>query len=359
MAALIVRNGTLGIYNNTCNFVLDYHNDTHQHLSILPTPPIQSSTDSYLGLVTYCSAFSSDSSYYAVTDQKTLYIWSTRTWELVTKTLERSASKITFTPRDDAVVVADKTGDVYVYALSESTPKGTRILGHLSILLDVLVTPDSKYIITCDRDEKIRVSCYPNGYNIQCFCLGHTEFVTRITFSLNTLVSCSGDGTVKYWSYLDGKESYSYDISKDLQEETHLDQYLITNIATIDYQDYSTICLSVHKYNGVLVYKSKRYDGDKISVEIVQKIQCEEPLNIATNTHSLWILSNSESSILSVWSWNTIDKFERTHDKYENNAINVVNRECSKLIKASFVDLSVLYKKYQMNEEKRKKIRLQ
>lgn len=358
MAALIVRNGTLGIYNNTCNFVLDFHCDKSEHLELAPTQNTQSSTDSYLGLVTYCAAFSSDSSYYAVTDQKTLYIWSTRTWELVTKTLERAASKIIFTPQDDAVIVADKTGDVYVFAISESSPKGTRILGHLSILLDVLMTPDSKYIITCDRDEKIRVSCYPNGYNIQCFCLGHTEFVTRIGFSSNTLVSCSGDGTIKYWSYLKGTELYSYDISKDLQH-TDLDQYLITNISTIDLSDSAIICLSVHKYDGVLVYKSICQQEDKFNIQLVQNIQCKEPLNIATNSLSLWILNCSESSVLSVWDWDTNNKFEESNDKYENNAINIVNRECSELIKASYVDLSVLYKKYQMNEEKRKKMRIE
>lgn len=35
----------------------------------------------------------------------------------------------------------------------------------------------NSHVITCDRDEKIRVSRYPNAYNIETFCLGHTEWV--------------------------------------------------------------------------------------------------------------------------------------------------------------------------------------
>ncbi len=78
------------------------------------------------------------------------------------------------------------------------------LLGHLSMLLDVTVSPCGGFVVTCDRDEKIRISHYPNAYNIHGFCLGHTDFITRIvpvaTENEMLLVSSSGDGSVKLWN---------------------------------------------------------------------------------------------------------------------------------------------------------------
>ncbi len=64
------------------------------------------------------------------------------------------------------------------------------LLGHLSMLLDVLVTDCSRFVVTCDRDEKIRVSRYPNAYNIHTYCLGHTEFVTGYKESVLCVFQC-------------------------------------------------------------------------------------------------------------------------------------------------------------------------
>ena len=67
---------------------------------------------------------------------------------------------------------------------------------NLSFLSSLKVVTD-KMVITCERDEKIRVSHFPNGYNINNFCLGHTEFVTCIALvSDDLLLSGSGVKTV-------------------------------------------------------------------------------------------------------------------------------------------------------------------
>ena len=58
----------------------------------------------------------------------------------------------------------------------ENPSGGQLILGHASPLNAFLLTADEKYIVTADRDEHIRVSWYPKGYNIEMYCLGHLKY---------------------------------------------------------------------------------------------------------------------------------------------------------------------------------------
>ena len=88
------------------------------------------------------------------------------------------------------------------------------------MLLDLTLSSCGNYVITCDRDEKIRVSHYPNCYNIHNFCLGHTEFVSAITLcphNTSLLCSASGDGTIKIWDFLSGLQLDSRLCSEDVK----------------------------------------------------------------------------------------------------------------------------------------------
>ena len=48
-------------------------------------------------------------------------------------------------------------------------------MGSLSMLTDIRLDSNEKHIITSDRDEKIRISCFPNSFNINSYLLGHKE----------------------------------------------------------------------------------------------------------------------------------------------------------------------------------------
>lgn len=75
-----------------------------------------------------------------------------------------------------------------------------------------------RYVISSDRDEKIRVTNYPLTEVIESYCLGHLEFVSaieglQIETNENVLVSISGDKTLRLWNYLDGKELFRLELS--------------------------------------------------------------------------------------------------------------------------------------------------
>ena len=90
------------------------------------------------------------------------------------------------------------------------------LLGHVSLLTDLAyvtvvtagsVPPFSRsYLLTSDRDEHIRVSRgLPQAHVIEGYCLGHTEFVSRLCVPLwdrNCLVSGGGDDYLLVWKWL-------------------------------------------------------------------------------------------------------------------------------------------------------------
>lgn len=228
--------------------------------------------------------------------------------------LPRSASKIRFTTDNQQVLVADKTGDVLIYNI-KTEDLGTKLQGHLSLILDVLQTPDNKFIITSDRDEKIKVSCYPNTYNIQSYCLGHKEFVKSIEILPHNekyLSSTSGDGHIKIWDYVEGKLCYSIDTYVDVNDdqlkeafnkimdlegiETMTLPIVHFTIAKID-ENSSYLAVVVHSFTKLLIYKLDT-EKDKFRHTLLDTLSMERcPSAIKFYNSSLFLYDNVDSEV--------------------------------------------------------------
>jgi len=50
----------------------------------------------------------------------------------------RRGTTVTFLTSEAGVLVADRTGDVYMFSLTDLTADAQLVLGHLSIVLDVV-----------------------------------------------------------------------------------------------------------------------------------------------------------------------------------------------------------------------------
>ena len=138
-------------------------------------------------------------------------------------------------PHQNAVLLtADLAGDVFAYSLTggsttvtakEAADEGQLthrrlLLGHTASMLTA-VALTHQFILTADRDEKIRVTYFPTTYDIHGFLLGHTAFVAAI--AIITLgnddtsaycLSCSGDATLRVWNVPTCRELACWDLQR-------------------------------------------------------------------------------------------------------------------------------------------------
>uniref|UniRef100_A0A452Q920 WD repeat domain 4 n=2 Tax=Ursus TaxID=9639 RepID=A0A452Q920_URSAM len=215
---LVVRGGSRFLVTSTANsdddvlFTYDCSTAERSHKRIKGEitgedgQPVDKGNDTILA-----STFAQSGRYFALTDDsKRLILFRTKPWQcLSVRTVVRRCTALTFTASEEKLLVADKSGDVYSFSVLEPQECGKLELGHLSMLLDVAVSPDDRYVLTADRDEKIRVSWAAAPHSIESFCLGHAEFVSRIFVVPDhpeLLLSSSGDCTLRLWEYRSGRE---------------------------------------------------------------------------------------------------------------------------------------------------------
>jgi tRNA (guanine-N(7)-)-methyltransferase subunit TRM82 len=125
------------------------------------------------------------------------------------------------------IIAGDLSGDAFAYpvpsydaidltAAAAAKPSSRRLLlGHTaSMLTGMQVAPTNsgrQFILTADRDEKVRVSCFPETHIVHGYLLGHTAFVSAMDAvsgdgARPLCLTGSGDGTVRLWDYQTCKE---------------------------------------------------------------------------------------------------------------------------------------------------------
>uniref|UniRef100_A0A2C9LQY1 tRNA (guanine-N(7)-)-methyltransferase non-catalytic subunit n=1 Tax=Biomphalaria glabrata TaxID=6526 RepID=A0A2C9LQY1_BIOGL len=276
-------------------------------------------------------------------DQKHLHIYevSQDGCRLISsRCVARRVTSVVFTQDNKHVIVVDRSGDAYRFPVApeqlpgvsgDSRPAtdaregedaavhgGTLLLGHLSMVLDVLLVERDFLIVTCDRDEKIRVSRYPDGFQIESYCLGHTQFVVTLAYDedLKLLISGSGDASVRVWT-LDGKQVTTVNVLDDLPTENDdttrdapVSQEKSTNVQpTIKDDDrlavqsvvYCSKCrllfVSLNKSRHVLVYRLLS-TGSSFSLKLASALSGSGIVtNISVSQCVLWVTRKSDDKL--------------------------------------------------------------
>lgn len=116
-------------------------------------------------------------------------------------TLPKRSTKLLIVTNE--LFLLEKTGDLLKVLESGKTQF---LLGHLFMFSDVkfaLNSDGSKilYIISADRDEKIRLTNYPDTFEIERFCFGHKHFIKRILLAGDKMfVSIDQENNLILWN---------------------------------------------------------------------------------------------------------------------------------------------------------------
>lgn len=281
-----------------------------------------------------CAAFSSDGKLFAYNTNKgkLLSLWNTGDWSLVeNKTLVKNATNIVFTPKTNVIIVGDKKGDVYAF---KELP--IRVLGHSSMILDLCFSKDEKYIVTCDSDEKVRVSHYPNGKNILYYMMGHEAYVSGVCMLTNFVLSGSGDCTLRLWDLNNGSLINKLTLHSPIQSVVEIEDM---------------VAVQLYDSNKVHIIKIETNDG-KWNVKIIKTIEFENNvLNLAAHSNQLWIVAGNLVYNYEVDSGNEI--FLRNNNEKMPKTIETLNKLVKSFVCLENTNLLIFLYKKMIDKQKR------
>jgi tRNA (guanine-N(7)-)-methyltransferase subunit TRM82 len=191
------------------------------------------------------------------------------------------------------LVAGDLAGDAYAYSLQQKRQR--LLLGHTASMLTGVCIVRNR-IITADRDEKIRVSSFPESYVIEGFLFGHLAYVTSIDSVAedakdSLVVSCGGDKTIRLWNLDTMQQISELPISEDDNDKEGGSSELIPTDVTID-PDGGKVAVIFDQSNRIDVYKVESGSTEKATLTLVQSLVCpSEPLCVTfQNKDTLLVL---------------------------------------------------------------------
>jgi tRNA (guanine-N(7)-)-methyltransferase subunit TRM82 len=149
--------------------------------------------------------------------------------------LAKRASCLVF-DADSKLLCADRFGDVTRILLDKPDMKPELLCGHVSMLTDMCFMKNGKLLVTSDRDEKIRLTRYPETEVIHGFLLGHHAAVSKIasvSHNSDFLVSGGVDPVLLVWNVVTCQVVAEFYISAVLSLEKNDPSFIIRHLCPL------------------------------------------------------------------------------------------------------------------------------
>ncbi|KAJ6229331.1 wd40 repeat protein [Anaeramoeba flamelloides] len=176
----------------------------------------------------------------------------------------------------------------------KDTNEHKAVLGHTAIITQALMTFDKKFYITCDIARRIRVSNFPEIYDIHVFCLGHTDSVTSMAIhpaSNEQFLTGGGlsDNSIILWNFQNGEIIHQYKFSTNTNEQYHKKAVLKLSYCPKDPQYFIAILKSVPTPFLFQINSKKEIELAKI-IKLPDFPQDDEISNVQFDQNSnLWV----------------------------------------------------------------------
>lgn len=211
-----------------------------------------------------------------------------------------------------------------------------------------------RHIITCDRDEKIRVTKYPSTHEIETFCLAHKEFVSSLAFigADKFLLSVSGDKTIRMWIYQDGQQIQLLNF-----------EFVPITAKVVEVSAESGLLAIISDTNTVFIYRYSIIEHSALKINLVGEKSYNSDISLTTSGSSFYIeyLHGEDNKTLQ------IDKVTVTSNVASFELFCDISKQLNLQLDSNFkifksFDVSLLFKKKYDNVKQyhdRKKIRLE
>ncbi|XP_074583667.1 uncharacterized protein LOC141839747 [Curcuma longa] len=250
-------------------------------------------------------------------DDKLVKIWVTNPWRCIrTVPADKRVSAVAISYSGHHVAFADKFGVVWLIEIDEEKvqplkfDKPVPILGHYcSIITRLDFSADDRFIVSADRDFKIRVTVFPkeplNGaHEIQSFCLGHKDFVSCLAFVYpfghadGFLLSGSGDSTVRLWDFVSGTLLATCEVRAKAGQLTSNGQDTYSPVTDLcASSDGSIIVVALQDLPGVVLLNCDFPNGNLSVAKVVSFEETYFPTSLVLSslTHHLWMIMGASN----------------------------------------------------------------